>query len=93
MTDPAHFKRGPLLAARLSTEFRQYVTAELDEDGRHRFRRKVGPEFTSDAEVGHEDSGLTIHMEDVHRRGEDHHACIEECEGAGKSLFRRDGPL
>jgi len=91
VADTAHFKGGPLLAAGLSAKFRQYMTAELSEDSWHRFRRKVGPKFASHTKAGHEDSSLTIHMEDTQRRGEDHHARIRGLHRAVQCRFVRDG--
>src|SRR5262245_6015329 len=67
------------------------MAAELNEDGRHRFWRQVGPELASDAEVGHQGSSLTIHMEDVQRRGEDHHACVGGPARIVKCFFPSDG--
>lgn len=91
VADTAHFKCGPLLAAGLSTEFGQYLAAELSEDSWHRFRRKVGPEFASEAEAGHKDSSLTIHMEDTQGRGEDHHARVRGLHRTVKCRFVRGG--
>ena len=91
MADTSHFKGGPLLTAGLSAKFRQYMAAELSEDSWHRFRRKVGPEFASHTETSHEDSSLTIHMEDTQGRGEDHHARVRGLHRTVTCRLGRDG--
>lgn len=88
VADAVRFELFPLASLCAAIQFDHDLAAEFDEDRRHGLRRQIRPQAVRPAEHSHQHAGLSVHVQDAGRGGQQNHAAIVRIEVVGQRRYR-----